>query len=48
MTEVYDYFSPTGITTCDLCGDEFSSIVSSDLLAHLKARHPKEFEEVDK
>jgi hypothetical protein len=35
--------------TCDICGDEFSSTsLSTDLLAHLEARHPAEFKGVEK
>ena len=49
MTEVHDYFSPENEPiTCDICGDEFYHPMSTDLLAHLEARHPKQFKEVDK
>jgi len=50
MTEVHDYFTlPDTMMTCNLCGDEFGlTSLTTDLLAHMQARHPKEYEDVEK
>ena len=49
LCEVHDYFSPENEPiTCDLCGDEFNHPMTTDLLAHMEAKHPKEYEGVEK
>ncbi len=49
IMEVHDYFTPpSNFVVCDLCHVEVEAFLTTDLLAHLRDNHPKEYTEVEK